>query len=151
MATIDTRNQIIELAVGMIHTAPSSSLLDTLLTQSDSGVSINGLAEIIETSSEFSAIYPESLTQAEFSERYANNMLGDAVTTDVMNLSINWVFNQLLSDITRSDLMLIVAETFGDLPSDYPDYGDAGFVFQNQVNDIITQLDVVPEDPDPDQ
>ncbi len=51
--TAETRSSIVELAMGMLNQAPSTTLLSTLIEKSTSGSSLQDLADYIATTDAF--------------------------------------------------------------------------------------------------
>ncbi|MBT7763976.1 MAG: hypothetical protein HN740_03930, partial [Gammaproteobacteria bacterium] len=56
--TAETRSSIVELAMGMLNQAPSTTLLNTLIEKSTAGSSLQDLADYIATTDAFVAEYP---------------------------------------------------------------------------------------------
>jgi hypothetical protein len=144
MATAQTRDQIIELVVGMLGTGPSDALFTSLITQSDAGASISDLAADIAASSDFTNMYPVTMTNEQFSAQYANILLSNNVTSSVMADSVTWLTAQLDGGTSRADLMTVVGEAMGDLAADYPDFGAAAVAFQGKVDAYINSLSADP-------
>jgi hypothetical protein len=64
--TAETRSDIVELAMGMLNKAPSTTMLNTLVEKSAAGSTTQDLADYIATTDEFIAEYPSTQTAREF-------------------------------------------------------------------------------------
>lgn len=147
MATVETRDQIIGLVVGLLHSPPSRPMLAVLITQSDAGSSMDLLAASIEASPSFAAIYPVALSNDLFADRYAHNILGDTVSASVMESAIVWLAAQLREGATRGELSVGVVNALGEVDADHPEYGAAGISFRTAVDAAITQVAIDSMDP----
>ena len=93
--TAETRSSIVELAMGMLNQAPSTTLLSTLIEKSTSGSSLQDLADYIATTDAFTAEYPATQTAREF----ATEMFGKLITGGTLDADINTAVIDLLEGL----------------------------------------------------
>ena len=93
--TAATRSNIVELAMGMLNQAPSTTLLNTLIEKSTAGSSLQDLADYIATTDAFVAEYPSTQTAKEF----ATEMFGKLITGGTVTAAINTAVIDLLEGL----------------------------------------------------
>ena len=81
--TSATRTDIIQLAVIANNAAPGTTLLATLVAESEAGKSLTQIAETLAARSEFLATYPVHQTPTEFATEFLNNLLPEVAAAFV--------------------------------------------------------------------
>jgi len=134
--TAATRSDIVELAMGMLNQAPSTTLLNTLIEKSTAGSSIQDLADYIATTDAFIAEYPSTQTAREF----ATEMFGKLITGGTLSAEINTVVIDLLEGMltagtTKAEGFVAVIDYLSNSANNTnADLGDISKAFQNRAD-----------------
>ena len=104
--TAETRKTIIDMVVGAYGTAPGTTLLASLVAESEAGKSIDEIATILTTSDTFNAIYPTFQTSGEFGAEFLANIL-PGVSADALAEGVTIVEGLMAAGGTRADVVKI--------------------------------------------
>ena len=109
--TAETRSSIVELAMGMLNQAPSTTLLSTLIEKSTSGSSLQDLADYIATTDAFTAEYPATQTAREFAtEMFGKLITGGTLDADINTAVIDLLEGLLIAGTTKAEGFVAVIE-----------------------------------------
>ncbi len=134
--TAETRSSIVELAMGMLNQAPSTTLLSTLIEKSTSGSSTQDLADYIATTDAFTAEYPATQTAREFAtEMFGKLITGGTLDADINTAVIDLLEGLLIAGTTKAQGFVAVIEFLANpANADHPDLGDIAQSFQNRAD-----------------
>ena len=123
------RNTLIGLSVTMLDSAPGTDLLNEWVTASESGKSLEEIANDIEASAAFQAKYPPLMTSGEFATAFMNDVLGGEISNVLMGAVVTIVTDLLDSGISRGGLALALVQAFADIYGQgaaHPAWADLG-------------------------
>ncbi|MDA8672766.1 hypothetical protein N9M46_06940, partial [Gammaproteobacteria bacterium] len=134
--TAETRSSIVELAMGMLNQAPSTTLLSTLIEKSTSGSSTQDLADYIATTDAFTAEYPATQTAREFAtEMFGKLITGGTLDADINTAVIDLLEGLLIAGTTKAQGFVAVIEFLANPANvDHADLGDIAQSFQNRAD-----------------
>ncbi|MDB9789332.1 calcium-binding protein [Gammaproteobacteria bacterium] len=134
--TAETRSSIVELAMGMLNQAPSTTLLSTLIEKSTSGSSTQDLADYIATTDAFTAEYPATQTAREFAtEMFGKLITGGTLDADINTAVIDLLEGLLIAGTTKAQGFVAVIEFLANpANADHADLGDIAQSFQNRAD-----------------
>lgn len=134
MATAAEQTQIIELIVGMVGgAAPGADILAELEAIFDSGVSLVELADALVANPAYDAIYDPELTDAEFTEAFIGDLIGDEVSAEVLADTEEAFLALLTAGDTRGAAMSGTITALSAIDTDDADLGDAAQALANKV------------------
>ena len=134
--TAATRSDIVELAMGMLNKAPSTTMLNTLVEKSSAGSTMQDLADYIATTDAFIAEYPSTQTAREF----ATEMFGKLITGGTLDAAINTAVIDLLEGMltagtTKAEGFVAVIDYLSNTANNTnADLGDISKSFQNRAD-----------------
>ena len=134
--TAATRSNIVELAMGMLNTAPSTTMLNTLIEKSTAGSSLQELADYIATTDAFVAEYPSTQTAREFaSEMFGKLTTGGTITAAINTAVIDILEGLLVAGTTKAEGFVAVINYLKDTTNNTnADLGDIAKSFQNRAD-----------------
>jgi fibronectin-binding autotransporter adhesin len=134
--TAETRSDIVELAMGMLNQAPSTTLLNTLISKTTGGASLQDLADYIATTDAFTAQYPATQTAREFAtEMFGKLITGGTLAADVNTLVIDTLEGLLNSGTTKAQGFVAVIDFLSNpANASHVDLGDIAKSFQNRAD-----------------
>ena len=134
--TAATRSNIVELAMGMLNQAPSTTLLNTLIEKSTAGSSLQDLADYIATTDAFVAEYPSTQTAKEFAtEMFGKLITGGTVTAAINTAVIDLLEGLLTTGTTKAQGFVAVINYLKDTANNTnADLGDIAKAFQNRAD-----------------
>ena len=134
--TSATRSDIVELAMGMLNQAPSTTLLNTLISKTTDGASLQDLADYIATTDAFTAQYPATQTAREFAtEMFGKLITGGTLAAGVNTLVIDTLEGLLNSGTTKAQGFVAVIDFLSNpANASHPDLGDISKSFQNRAD-----------------
>jgi hypothetical protein len=134
--TAATRSNIVELAMGMLNQAPSTTLLNTLIEKSTAGSSLQDLADYIATTDAFVAEYPSTQTAKEFAtEMFGKLITGGTVTAAINTAVIDLLEGLLTTGTTKAQGFVAVINYLKDTTNNTnADLGDIAKAFQNRAD-----------------
>ena len=134
--TAATRSNIVELAMGMLNQAPSTTLLNTLIEKSTAGSSLQDLADYIATTDAFVAEYPSTQTAKEFAtEMFGKLTTGGTITTAINTAVIDLLEGLLTAGTTKAEGFVAVINYLKDTTNNTnADLGDIAKSFQNRAD-----------------
>ena len=130
--TAETRKTIIDMVVGAYGTAPGTTLLASLVAESEAGKSIDEIATILTTSDTFNAIYPTFQTSGEFGAEFLANIL-PGVPADALAEGVTIVEGLMAAGGTRADVVKISVQFLAQLDEADPAIGTYAAAFNNKV------------------
>jgi len=130
--TAETRKTIIDMVVGAYGTAPGTTLLASLVAESEAGKSIDEIATILTTSDTFNAIYPTFQTSGEFGAEFLANIL-PGVSADALAEGVTIVEGLMAAGGTRADVVKIAVQFLAQLDEADPAIGTYAAAFNNKV------------------
>ena len=105
MATQQSIDHLVGLAVAMLGVAPGTDWLNARAKQLDGGATLADIANEIQSSSAFEDEYPAFLTNERFAKDFLEALLGDHVDDAVMTAAVDFVAGQL-AGASRGELAL---------------------------------------------
>ncbi len=106
MATQQSIDHLVGLAVAMLGVAPGTDWLNARAKQLDGGATLADIANDIQSSAPFEARYPAFLSNERFAKDFLEALLGDRVTDAVMTATVDFVTPQLEGETSRGELAL---------------------------------------------
>ncbi len=138
MATQQSIDHLVGLAVAMLGVAPGTKWLNERAKQLDGGDTLADIANEIQSSTGFEGEYPAFLTNERFATDFLEALLGDHVTEAIMMASVDFVAGQL-AGATRGELALALVERLTTVAREgadnalHADFGKAAAAFHNKV------------------
>ncbi|MDA8920715.1 calcium-binding protein [Gammaproteobacteria bacterium] len=134
--TAATRSDIVELAMGMLNKAPSTTMLNTLVEKSSAGSTIQDLADYIATTDEFIAEYPSTQTAREFAtEMFAKLITGGTLDAAINTAVIDLLEGMLTAGTTKAEGFVAVIDYLSNTANNTnADLGDISKSFQNRAD-----------------
>jgi len=134
--TAATRSDIVELAMGMLNKAPSTTMLNTLIEKSTAGSTIQDLADYIATTDEFTAEYPSTQTAREFAtEMFAKLITGGTLDATINTAVIDLLEGLLTTGTTKAAGFVAVIDYLSNSANNTnADLGDISKAFQNRAD-----------------
>ncbi len=138
MATQQSIDHLVGLAVAMLGVAPGTKWLNERAKQLDGGATLADIANEIQSTSGFEGEYPAFLTEERFAKEFLEALLGDNVTDTVMMAAVDFVAGQL-AGATRGELALALVDALtiiareGEDNALHADFGKAAAAFHNKV------------------
>ena len=134
--TAETRSDIVELAMGMLNQAPSTTLLNTLISKTTDGASLQDLANYIATTDAFVAQYPATQTAREFAtEMFDKLITGGTLAADIRVIVIDTLEGLLNAGTTKAEGFVAVIDFLSNSANaSHPDLGDISKSFQNRAD-----------------
>ncbi len=134
--TAATRSDIVELAMGMLNQAPSTTLLNTLIEKSTAGSSIQDLADYIATTAAFQAEYPSTQTAKEFAtEMFGKLITGGTISAEINTAVIDLLEGMLTAGTTKAEGFVAVIDYLSNTANNTnADLGDISKSFQNRAD-----------------
>ena len=109
MATQQSIDHLVGLAVAMLGVAPGTDWLNARAKQLDGGATLADIANEIQSSSAFEDEYPAFLTNERFAKDFLGALLGGHVTDEVMTEAVDFVAGQL-AGASRGELALALVD-----------------------------------------
>ena len=109
MATQQSIDHLVGLAVAMLGVAPGTDWLNARAKQLDGGATLADIANEIQSSSAFEDEYPAFLTNERFAKDFLEALLGDHVDDAVMTAAVDFVAGQL-AGASRGELALALVD-----------------------------------------
>ena len=109
MATQQSIDHLVGLAVAMLGVAPGTDWLNARAKQLDGGATLADIANEIQSSSAFEDKYPAFLTNERFAKDFLEALLGDHVDDAVMTAAVDFVAGQL-AGASRGELALALVD-----------------------------------------
>ncbi|MDB2376348.1 hypothetical protein N9X00_08630 [Gammaproteobacteria bacterium] len=134
--TAATRSDIVELAMGMLNKAPSTTMLNTLVEKSAAGSTTQDLADYIATTDEFIAEYPSTQTAREFAtEMFAKLITGGTLDAAINTAVIDLLEGMLTAGTTKAEGFVAVIDYLSNTANNTnADLGDISKSFQNRAD-----------------
>ena len=138
MATQQSIDHLVGLAVAMLGVAPGTKWLNERAKQLDGGATLADIANEIQSSTGFEGEYPAFLTEERFAKEFLEALLGDNVTDTVMMAAVDFVAGQL-AGATRGELALALVDALTTIAREgednalHADFGKAAAAFHNKV------------------
>ena len=134
--TAATRSDIVELAMGMLNKAPSTTMLNTLIEKSTAGSTIQELADYIATTDAFIAEYPSTQTAKEFAtEMFAKLTTGGTITAAINTAVVDLLEGMLTAGTTKAQGFVAVIDYLSNTANNTnADLGDISKSFQNRAD-----------------
>ena len=134
--TAATRSDIVELAMGMLNKAPSTTMLNTLIEKSTAGSTIQELADYIATTDGFIAEYPSTQTAKEFAtEMFAKLITGGTLDATINTAVVDLLEGMLTAGTTKAEGFVAVIDYLSNTANNTnADLGDISKSFQNRAD-----------------
>ncbi len=138
MATEQSIDHLVGLAVAMLGVAPGTDWLNERAKQLDGGATLADIANEIQSSTGFEDEYPAFLTNERFAKEFLEALLGDNVTDTAMMAAVDFVAGQL-AGATRGELALALVDALTTIAREgednalHADFGKAAAAFHNKV------------------
>ncbi|MDP2125774.1 MAG: hypothetical protein Q8K97_00220 [Pseudohongiella sp.] len=153
--TVEARNDLITLAVGMFSAAPGTAVLSDLSNAFESGSTLKQIATNLAGSAEYLSIYPAFMTNAEFAVKLVDNMVGSLVSAagkaDAVAL-ITGLLNGMPSATAaqkaaaRADVTITAINALKAVPATDTVFGAARVALDNKVT-VATYHSVEKQNP----
>lgn len=104
--TVEARNEILAVLVGMFDAAPGSAILSVLVEATEAGASLNSLAAALATKPQFEQVYPANNTASEFADKLIDTLLGNEVTAQQKASAHDLIVSKLNAGEARSDVIV---------------------------------------------
>ena len=138
MATQQSIDHLVGLAVAMLGVAPGTDWLNARAKQIDAGATVDDIANEIQSSTGFEARYPAFRSDERFARDFLEALLGDNVTDAIMMAAQDHVTGRLKAGETRGEVAAFLVEAMTVIAADednpfYADFGKAATAFHNKV------------------
>lgn len=138
--TDEMQDAAFNLGVGLFGIPMGTTFLSEIsnyMTQTQ-GATIDSLYEVVLNSSvgQMASFYPTYLTDAQFAERLANNLIGTSgtlVTADAWTAGKDWVVSALQGGMSRAAAAKMAVDAVAGLDTADATYGAAAAAFANKV------------------
>lgn len=131
--TVETRTKIIELIVGMVDAAPGAAILSELVEIVDGGVNISQLAIALADNPAFKILYPDSLSNQEFSTNFISLLYGTEIGSSSITAAIEAMTENLDSGTHRGAAMQEVIEALAATSEEDILLGNAAKALSNKT------------------
>ena len=101
--SIEQRNDLITLLVGMFDAAPSAELLTGFTARLVAGTTLPQLANDLATTDEFASLYSASLSRGMFASNFVNNILDGNTNSATTQEAIDFVRSSLYAGASRGE------------------------------------------------
>jgi hypothetical protein len=114
--------------------APGVTYMGQLLEAANAGMSIKAIVNVFTTKTQFTDIYPKTLTNEEFARRLVQNVVGLSAGATAKEEAVNDVVSALgLANWTRGDVVFAIFNNLAKKPSDDLSWGRTAKKMANQV------------------
>ncbi|MDP6732637.1 MAG: Calx-beta domain-containing protein, partial [Gammaproteobacteria bacterium] len=130
--TAATRTSIIQLVVTANNAAPGTTLLNSLVAESEGGASLASIAATLTASSTFASAYPSFQTATEFATEFLGNLIPQASAAALAE-GITVIEGLLNGGSTRADVVLQASTYLAGLSETHVSFGTSAANFNNKV------------------
>lgn len=124
------RTQIQKVFIAMLNAAPSVTYLDQLVGYAGR---VDVLARDLAETSAFNALYPASLTDQEFANRFVANFIGSTASADAQAYVADEVVKSLAAGVSRADTLFNVVVALQAVADGDATFGNTKKAFENKV------------------
>jgi len=143
--TSSTRKSIMDLVVGANNASPGTTLLSSLVAESETGKSLADISTTLTTSAEFTSIYPTFQTSTEFATEFLSNLIPNVADRSE---GVTIIEGMLASGSTRADVLLLAVTFLADVAETDATLGVHAALFNNKVA-VATHHTIVLESAEP--
>jgi len=129
-ATQDELYQFFAVAFGA---APGVTYMGQLNEAANAGMSTKQIVNIFTTKSQFTDVYPTTLSNTDFATKLVDNVVGSSATTQAKVSAANDVLSALGLTWTRGDVIFAIFTNLAGKPSTDPDWAGTSQKMKNQV------------------
>lgn len=114
--------------------APGVTYQSQLLEAANAGMSIQRIVNVFTTKTQFTDVYPESLSNAEFAQRLVENVVGSTATAPAKQAAVADILAALsLPNWSRGDVIFAIFNNLARKPADDPLWAGTASKLANQV------------------
>jgi hypothetical protein len=139
-ATTDDLYQFFAVA---FNAAPGVTYMGQLGDAANAGMTTKQIVNVFTTKSQFTDVYPTSLSDADFAAKLVNNVVGSSATAAAKASAVNDVVAALaLPSWTRGDVIYAIFTNLASKPSTDPDWAGTSQQMKDQVAIAKTYTEV---------
>lgn len=114
--------------------APGVTYMGQLLEAANAGMSIKAIVNVFTTKTQFTEVYPNSLSNTDFARKLVDNVVGGSATTAAKDAAVADIVAALsLPDWTRGDIIFTVFNNLAKKPATDADWAGTAKKMANQV------------------
>lgn len=114
--------------------APGVTYMGQLLEAANAGMSIQAIVNVFTTKTQFTDVYPITLTNQEFATKLVNNVVGSSATAASKTAAVNDIVAALsLPNWTRGDIIFTIFSNLAKKPATDTDWAGTAKKMANQV------------------
>ena len=114
--------------------APGVTYMGQLLEAANAGMSIKSIVNVFTTKTQFTDVYPTTLTNQEFARKLVDNVVGSSATAASKDVAVNDIVAALsLPSWTRGDIIFTIFTNLANKPANDPDWAGTSKKLANQV------------------
>ena len=114
--------------------APGVTYQSQLLEAANAGMSIQRIVTVFTTKTQFTEVYPESLSNVEFAQRLVENVVGSTATAQAKQAAVADIVAALsLPNWSRGDVIYAIFNNLARKPADDPLWAGTASKLANQV------------------
>jgi hypothetical protein len=113
--------------------APGVTYMNQLKEAFDAGYSVKDIVNVFTTKSQFTDIYPDSLSKTQFAEKLTNNVVKDSASTEAKQKAVSDIVGALDSGLSRGDVIYNVFGNLSSVPTTNAVWGNTSKQFENQI------------------
>ncbi len=126
-----TQSQLIQLTIALYNAAPGADVLAELTALNNAGASLKDLAEALDNTATYKALYPDTLTNAEFATAFVNTYIGTEASELAKADLVTWTLATLNGGESRGATMQIINDALAG--SNEARWADAKQAFLNKT------------------
>ena len=113
--------------------APGVTYMNQLKEAFDAGYSVKDIVNVFTTKSQFTDIYPDSLSNTQFAEKLTNNVVKNSASTEAKQKAVSDIIGALDSGLSRGDVIYNVFGNLSSVPATNAVWGNTSKQFENQI------------------
>ena len=113
--------------------APGVTYMNQLKGAYETGLSVKDIVNVFTTKSQFTDIYPQSLSKIEFAEKITNNVVKNSASTEAKQKAVSDIVGALDSGLSRGDVIYNVFGNLSSVPTTNAVWGNTSKQFENQI------------------
>ena len=129
--SVAVRTQLIQLTIALYNAAPGKDVLSSLSDLYAKGAPLSQIAGALGTTANYLSLYPDSLTNIEFAEKYVGIYIGNEASTEAKADLVTWAVSVLELGVPRGAAMQIVNDELS--ASLEPRWANAQKAFKNKT------------------
>ena len=127
-------DQLYQFFAVAFNAAPGATYMAQLLDAANSGLTVKQIVNIFTTKSQFTDVYPQTMTNNAFATKLIDNVVGSSATAQAKQSAVNDVIGALsLPGWTRGDVIFEIFSNLASKTTTDPDWAGTSKQMANQV------------------